>query len=491
MKGKDIIKSFIKILISFALFYFLLFLFNHTGFEYIEISFTHSKYSLSLAAEIIAFLFITLFLIITGKKKVFLEKRVGFFKSIGLGVPLLIFIAILTFSGIVSILQDGTIHIPNLIASFLLCVFIGLFEEFLCRGWLLNSFLDKIGRNRKGVMWSIILSGIVFGSLHFTNILSGQSVFMTVIQVCQTLMIGIVLGIIYFRTKNIWALAFLHTFYDFGSFLSDVNTLKDCTYISPLPTSYYLYMICATFIICGFYLCSFFILSRKTKINDLLEEKEKLTPEDYAKDERKKLFCSLGMIAIWFIQALIPMDFDIDSLQVCYSYEEKMVANHIISSYSLDSYQIEYSLYQDIENNVSFENLFQAEEIPYVFSFQLDGNNLFVKNEIVHESYTIDKEVMEYVVYEDDLRYVLFYTKLVEENSTISYLEIPKDALDMQNSLLSYIREHSFTTYVLPDIKSIGTYQEEDNSYIYPYMESLAHDAFVITEDNHLYVLKK
>ena len=43
-----------------------------------------------------------------------------------------------------------------------------------------------------------------------------QTLFETIMQVLQTTSVGILLGAIYFRTKNIWSVVALHGFYDFA-----------------------------------------------------------------------------------------------------------------------------------------------------------------------------------------------------------------------------------------------------------------------------------
>ena len=491
MKIKEVVKSFFKVFISFSCFYIILFLFNRVVYSYVNYSFTNSKYGITLVAEMMAFFFLFLFLILIGKRNIFTEKRESFFKSIALGIPVLIFTAVLLIAGVGTILQEGHLHLPNFITVFFLCLFIGLFEESLCRGWLLNSFLDKLGKNRKGVLLSIVLSGFLFGCLHLTNILAGQSFFLTLIQVAQTFMIGMVLGIIYFRTKNIWSVAFLHAFYDFAAFLSDVNALKDCQFVSTLPSSYYIYMVCSTLVICTFYFLSFFLLARKTKVNALVEEKEELLPEDVAKDERKKLLCCISMIAVWFLQSLVPVHFEMDEIEVCYTYEEKEKLQHVASFYTLDTYSLEYSFYSEIEPNPSFQDLFHSSNYSISYYFSLEEGTLQIIRQDTLEKKEIDHNILQYILYEDETRYVLYYLKNVDEDSTLYYVSILKKDLNSDYDLFAYLEHHTFTSYVLPDVAKIGTYQEKNNEYVYPYAVTFANDAFIITEENHLYVLKK
>ena len=51
--------------------------------------------------------------------------------------------------------------------------------------------------------WFIFFSGLIFGGMHITNVLYGQTLFDTLIQIAQATSVGVLLGAIYYRTKNI------------------------------------------------------------------------------------------------------------------------------------------------------------------------------------------------------------------------------------------------------------------------------------------------
>ena len=63
--------------------------------------------------------------------------------------------------------------------------------------------------------------------MHITNLFATPQGFVdTLMQILQALASGFLFGSIYYRTKNIWTLAFLHGFFDFSLMLAEVNTLK-------------------------------------------------------------------------------------------------------------------------------------------------------------------------------------------------------------------------------------------------------------------------
>ncbi|UKI58798.1 MAG: hypothetical protein L6V81_05440 [Clostridium sp.] len=56
-----------------------------------------------------------------------------FWDSVLLGIPMLILIGINLYGSASSL---NNVNMSNLFNLLLLCVFIGIAEEFLCRGWL-------------------------------------------------------------------------------------------------------------------------------------------------------------------------------------------------------------------------------------------------------------------------------------------------------------------------------------------------------------------
>ena len=52
----------------------------------------------------------------------------------------------------------------------LVMLLVGIFEEVLCRGVILNNMLIKWGHTKTGILKSIILSSLIFGLLHLVNL---------------------------------------------------------------------------------------------------------------------------------------------------------------------------------------------------------------------------------------------------------------------------------------------------------------------------------
>ena len=76
----------------------------------------------------------------------------------------------------------------------------GICEELLFRGIILNTLRDFLGRDTfSGTVLALVISSIVFGALHLTNIFSGVSVFAAVLQAITAFALGIYYGAIYCR----------------------------------------------------------------------------------------------------------------------------------------------------------------------------------------------------------------------------------------------------------------------------------------------------
>lgn len=148
-------------------------------------------------------------------------RRENFLKGIGIGG----FMLLATLNNLAGSLLEVAEY-PAVSPSFYLIIiviieqiFVGVFEEFLVRGLVLNVLLAKIQNDRfKGKMEAIILSALFFGAIHLLNLFSEpQMINATIAQVFYAAFIGIFLGALYLRTNNIWVVVFYHAIYDIVS----------------------------------------------------------------------------------------------------------------------------------------------------------------------------------------------------------------------------------------------------------------------------------
>ncbi len=103
----------------------------------------------------------------------------------------------------------------------LMCLSIGLFEEFAFRGVILPMFAEKRHKTRKGLFMSIILTSAVFGLVHLANLAMGAGLGGVIRQIGYSFLIGAMCAVVLFKTRNLWLCVLLHATFDFGGMLLD------------------------------------------------------------------------------------------------------------------------------------------------------------------------------------------------------------------------------------------------------------------------------
>ena len=96
---------------------------------------------------------------------------------------------------------------------------IGWTEEIVFRGLILNLFLDRFSKTKKGILGAVILSGVIFGAVHVTNILTGAAVESACVQAVTAAVLGILFGAVYVRSRNLWLVMLYHALIDFASLM--------------------------------------------------------------------------------------------------------------------------------------------------------------------------------------------------------------------------------------------------------------------------------
>ena len=167
-------------------------------------------------------------------------KKEGFCKGIIIGG----FLFIVTLVNFLLLLSEFSEY-PVIIPSFYLIVIviieqicIGIFEEFLFRGLILNILLEKMKNNQlKSKITAILISSVLFGLIHFLNLFDNpNTINASIVEVCFATFTGIFLGALYLRTKNIWVVVFYHALVDLFSDLPiifyeiPINAAADMTF---------------------------------------------------------------------------------------------------------------------------------------------------------------------------------------------------------------------------------------------------------------------
>lgn len=110
---------------------------------------------------------------------------------------------------------------PTVIFFYLLSSLVtGVYEELLFRGFGLGVLLDAAEEKGESARKAIFLSALFFALIHLTNLITSPALIIgTLGQVGYTLMMGLLLGAVYYKTRNILSVILLHGLFNFvGSF---------------------------------------------------------------------------------------------------------------------------------------------------------------------------------------------------------------------------------------------------------------------------------
>ena len=167
-----------------------------------------------IAAAILIIAFLGLFKILT-------KRRWGFFRGLFSG-GYFIYVCLVQLS---SVLAGRAFFSPlplKNVISFTLCMIsIGFAEEIFFRGINCTLLFDRYAKDYAGVWFSVIVSGMIFGLMHLTNAVTLQNFTGVAFQAVAASFMGIAFGAIYYRTRNLYVVAFLHAFNNFCALFAE------------------------------------------------------------------------------------------------------------------------------------------------------------------------------------------------------------------------------------------------------------------------------
>lgn len=113
---------------------------------------------------------------------------------------------------VISTIAQGITWNTTTVVYLIGALVVGLTEEYIFRGALFAAF-KKAGVGDTAL---IVVSALIFAAFHMVNGLAGGNLIALVFQVLFTFGLGILLGVIYLKTKALLPIAFAHGFYDFS-----------------------------------------------------------------------------------------------------------------------------------------------------------------------------------------------------------------------------------------------------------------------------------
>lgn len=122
------------------------------------------------------------------------------------------------FHVVSALIQNGGISVSNSfrISDIMIACSVGISEEMVFRGWLLNSVL-----NEKNKYTAVIINSLLFLAIHFP-VWIRKGVFLVYITsgaFLQIIALSIIFSLAFIRNKNIIIPAVLHAYWDFLCFL--------------------------------------------------------------------------------------------------------------------------------------------------------------------------------------------------------------------------------------------------------------------------------
>ncbi|MDO5519277.1 MAG: CPBP family intramembrane metalloprotease [bacterium] len=164
-------------------------------------------------------------LLIGGMRLFYPRLELGFhLKGMGKGLLLSIVMLIYIVENFVSGSRvDAPIDFSKItIVNYILCFFanmsVGLFEEVLLRGTVLNIMNEQWKNRKHGPYAAVGASSLLFGLAHFLNYFNGSNYLNpTIAQVFYATFIGLFMASVYLKSGNLWLVIILHGLFDFAA----------------------------------------------------------------------------------------------------------------------------------------------------------------------------------------------------------------------------------------------------------------------------------
>ncbi|BCN29310.1 CPBP family intramembrane glutamic endopeptidase [Anaeromicropila herbilytica] len=102
---------------------------------------------------------------------------------------------------------------------------VGVFEEMVCRSTIMNLMLHKWGNTRMGIYKSVLLSSLIFGLAHLTNLIYGRGDLLSVsCQIIYAIFFGVFFGACMIRNGSVIPAMIMHAFFDICGNFSDLKS---------------------------------------------------------------------------------------------------------------------------------------------------------------------------------------------------------------------------------------------------------------------------
>ena len=417
-------------------------------------------------SEMVLAALVLILVLIFGNSYIFSQKRSSVFEGLfyGLFFVIMAFILFLANSGAIS---AGLPVLNILIGAF----FVGITEEFFCRGWFLNEFLERYGDTKKGVLYSIWVSALLFGLMHLGNFFNGQDLATTIIQIINAAALGVCFGAIYYKTKNIWSVVILHAAWDFVLFLGD---LAPVTELSPVIASVSIGQLIFT------------VLSSCAAIFSV---KPLLKDFDKKQSSGTIIGHSLGAVTLYIIFIIFSANFSGGLSQTeVYKFTNIKMDNYAVLRDNYTEYHINESKNNDLVSD--FLNTRTVEN--YKFKLYMDDDVLTFVNETTNYSIDLQAESLEdYIIVKTEDGYVIGYEDFIDKaNHYLYYKFVSNSDLSNEDDFLNQM-EMEFKKYLLPEDMELLAITDGNSNKTYLAAQSDDYGYYVLEKEDSMSILNR
>lgn len=122
-----------------------------------------------------------------------------------------------------------TVFVMNLLS----CFMVGIYEELLFRGFLLNYLLSGLEKTKGNYVYAIIVSSLIFGLSHIFIIFFYEDIlYYQILTIVLAIPLGFFLAVIYLKTKSYILVAILHFLWNYTSFCDNQMSMNRFTVLS-------------------------------------------------------------------------------------------------------------------------------------------------------------------------------------------------------------------------------------------------------------------
>lgn len=213
----------VLVIISFILVAAFLLIMNLGGMLAAGVPAFQSGYTMQCIAEIIAAVYTLAMLFLFGYGRTLRERGEGFVKGFYVGgfMTGYCLFAATAMLYVQCMSEQSQVQPIGMILIYVLTMFlVGLNEEVIVRGVVLNLLLDRFSDTKKGVLGAVLISSLIFGCAHIPNVLAGVPLSSALIQSLQATLLGVLFAAIYLRSGNLWICIIAHAGTDFAGLLA-------------------------------------------------------------------------------------------------------------------------------------------------------------------------------------------------------------------------------------------------------------------------------